>query len=92
MQATARQASGGRDIHDDEDDDTPGKAGEVDTALIGETAQMEGPSWMFALLGIFIAVVCSYLATRIRRRMLRFTEVDDVDSDGMEMQSIESIS
>jgi carboxypeptidase D len=62
-------------------------------SISGDTTQMEGrPSWMFALLGIVVGLACSYLVTRIQRRPLRFTPVDHMDAEGMEMRSIASIS
>ena len=77
---------------DNKGDDIPGRTEEVLTPSIGGTTQMEGPPWMFALLGTFVGVTCSCLVTRIRRGRLRFTQVDHMDSEGMEMRSLEIIS
>jgi hypothetical protein len=66
--------------------------GDATPYLIVDTTQIEGPSWMFALLVIFVGLACSCLVTRIQRRPLRFTPVDHMDSEGMEMRSMESIS
>ena len=77
---------------DNKGDDIPGRTEEVLTPSIGGTTKMEGPPWMFALLGTFVGVTCSCLVTRIRRGRLRFTQVDHMDSEGMEMRSLEIIS
>jgi hypothetical protein len=83
---------GDEDDGEEADDIRPGKAEEVSTPPIGETAKMQGPSWMFALWSTLVAVGagagCYYVATRIiQRRTLRLAPVAHIDSEGLEMRS-----